>query len=97
MIYIYTGYTQKNGAVSVVKTIETAPFFCVYSVYIYIYIYIYTSRSSLSDIKSYNVILDCSISIENNFSVCLLIRKVEACRAEKFVTDVRVLLSNSEL
>jgi hypothetical protein len=28
----YTGYAQKNGAVSIVKTIETAPFFCVYSV-----------------------------------------------------------------
>jgi hypothetical protein len=30
--HIYTGYTQKNGAVLIVKTIETAPFFCVYSV-----------------------------------------------------------------
>jgi hypothetical protein len=30
--YIYTGYTQKNGAVSIVFTIEPAPFFCVYSV-----------------------------------------------------------------
>ena len=29
----YTGYTQKNGAVTIVKTIETAPFFCVYPVY----------------------------------------------------------------
>jgi hypothetical protein len=29
---IYTEYTQKNGAVSVVFTIETAPFFCVYTV-----------------------------------------------------------------
>jgi hypothetical protein len=28
-----TGYTQKNGAVSIVKTIKTAPFFCVYPVY----------------------------------------------------------------
>ena len=27
-----TGYTQKNGTVSIVKTIETAPFFCVYPV-----------------------------------------------------------------
>jgi hypothetical protein len=27
-----TRYTQKNGAVSIVKTIETAPFFCVYPV-----------------------------------------------------------------
>jgi hypothetical protein len=27
-----TGYTQNNGAVSIVKTIETAPFFCVYPV-----------------------------------------------------------------
>jgi hypothetical protein len=25
----YTGHTQKNGAVSIVFTIETAPFFCV--------------------------------------------------------------------
>jgi hypothetical protein len=32
----YTGYTQKNGAVSIVKTIETAPFFCVYPV-LYLY------------------------------------------------------------
>jgi hypothetical protein len=24
-----TGHTQKNGAVSIVNTIETAPFFCV--------------------------------------------------------------------
>ena len=30
---IYTGYTQNNGAVSIVKTIETAPFFCVHPVY----------------------------------------------------------------
>jgi hypothetical protein len=27
-----TGHTQKNGAVSKVNTIDTAPFFCVYSV-----------------------------------------------------------------
>jgi hypothetical protein len=35
MFYIgqKTGNTQKNGAVSIVFTIETAPFFCVYSVY----------------------------------------------------------------
>lgn len=32
--FIYTGYTQGNGAVTIVKTIETAPFFCVYAVYI---------------------------------------------------------------
>jgi hypothetical protein len=31
-----TEYTQKNGAVSIVFTIETAPLFCVYSVYEYI-------------------------------------------------------------
>jgi hypothetical protein len=29
----YTEYTQNNGAVSIVKTIETAPFFCVYPVF----------------------------------------------------------------
>ena len=29
-----TEYTQKNGADSIVKTIETAPFFCVYPVLI---------------------------------------------------------------
>ena len=29
-----TGYTQNNGAVSIVFTIETAPFFCVYPVII---------------------------------------------------------------
>jgi hypothetical protein len=34
MIYIYTGHTQKNGAVLIAFTIETAPFFCVYPVYI---------------------------------------------------------------
>ena len=28
-----TGHTQNNGADSVVFTIETAPFFCVYAVY----------------------------------------------------------------
>jgi hypothetical protein len=33
-IYIYTGLTQKNGAVLIVFTIETAPFFCVCPVYI---------------------------------------------------------------
>jgi hypothetical protein len=27
-----TRYTQKNGAVSIVKTIETAPLFCVHPV-----------------------------------------------------------------
>jgi hypothetical protein len=31
---VYTGHTQKNGAGSIVFTIETAPFFCVYSVLI---------------------------------------------------------------
>jgi hypothetical protein len=31
--FITTGYTQKNGAVSIVKTIENAPFICVYPVY----------------------------------------------------------------
>jgi hypothetical protein len=30
--YNYTEYTQTNGAVSIVKTIETAPLFCVYPV-----------------------------------------------------------------
>jgi hypothetical protein len=29
----YTEYTQNNGAVSIVLTIETAPFFCAYPVY----------------------------------------------------------------
>jgi hypothetical protein len=33
---LYTGYTQKNGAVSIVFTIETAPFLCVYPVCIYV-------------------------------------------------------------
>jgi hypothetical protein len=28
-----TGYTQKNGAVLIVFTIKTAPFFCVFPVY----------------------------------------------------------------
>jgi hypothetical protein len=32
-ILIYTGHTQKNGAVSLCLTFETAPFFCVYPVY----------------------------------------------------------------
>ena len=29
-----TGHTQQNGAVSIVNTIETAPFFCVCPVYL---------------------------------------------------------------
>jgi hypothetical protein len=33
IVYIYTGHTQKNGAVSKVNSIETAPFFCVCPVY----------------------------------------------------------------
>jgi hypothetical protein len=33
-ILLYTGHTQKNGAVSIVFNTETAPFFCVYSVYL---------------------------------------------------------------
>jgi hypothetical protein len=44
----YTGCTQKNGVVSIVFTIETAPFFCVHSVlsylllyYIFIFYYLY--------------------------------------------------------
>ena len=37
----YTGYTQKNGAVSIVFTFETAPFFCVCPVH--------TVLSSLDD------------------------------------------------
>jgi hypothetical protein len=31
---IYTGSTQNNGAVVIVNTIKTAPFFCVCPVYI---------------------------------------------------------------
>ena len=31
--HINTGHTEKNGAVSIVFTIETAPFFCVYPVH----------------------------------------------------------------
>jgi hypothetical protein len=34
----YTEYTQKTGAVSIVNTIETKPFFCVCPVYIYDYL-----------------------------------------------------------
>ena len=33
---IYTGHTQNNGAVLIVNTIKTAPFFCVCPVYIYV-------------------------------------------------------------
>jgi hypothetical protein len=33
LTFEYTEYTQKNGAVSIVNTIETAPYFCVYPVY----------------------------------------------------------------
>jgi hypothetical protein len=29
----YTGHTQKNGAVLIVNTVKTAPFFCVCLVY----------------------------------------------------------------
>ena len=32
--FIYTGHTQTNGAVLIVNTIKTAPFFCVCPVYI---------------------------------------------------------------
>ena len=42
---VHTGHTQKNGAVSKVNTINTAPFFCVYPVHTYThstYIHIYT-------------------------------------------------------
>jgi hypothetical protein len=30
---LYTGHTQQNGAVSIVNTVDTAPFFCVCPVY----------------------------------------------------------------
>jgi hypothetical protein len=33
-ISTYTGHTQKNGAVLIVNTIKTAPFFCVCPVYV---------------------------------------------------------------
>jgi hypothetical protein len=33
-IDIYTGHTQMNGAVLIVNTITTAPFFCVFPVYV---------------------------------------------------------------
>jgi hypothetical protein len=39
-MYVYTGYTQKNGAVLIVNTIKTAPVFCVCPVYTVVY-YIY--------------------------------------------------------
>ena len=35
MTVTYTGHTQKNGAVLIVFTIKTAPFFCVYPVLIF--------------------------------------------------------------
>jgi hypothetical protein len=28
-LFLYTGHTQKNGAVLIVNTIKTEPFFCV--------------------------------------------------------------------
>jgi hypothetical protein len=31
----YTGHTQNNGAVLIVNTIKTAPFFCVYPVFLF--------------------------------------------------------------
>jgi hypothetical protein len=34
MLVCYTGHTQKNGAVSIVFTIETAPLFGVCPVYV---------------------------------------------------------------
>jgi hypothetical protein len=34
LIVAYTGHTQKNGAVSTVKGIDTAPFFCVCPVHV---------------------------------------------------------------
>jgi hypothetical protein len=34
IIFLYIGYTQKNGAVLIVNTIKTAPLFCVCPVYI---------------------------------------------------------------
>jgi hypothetical protein len=30
---VYTGHTQKNGAVLIVNIIKTAPFFCVFPVF----------------------------------------------------------------
>jgi hypothetical protein len=33
LIHTYTGHTQKNGAVSIVNSFETAPFFCVCPLY----------------------------------------------------------------
>jgi hypothetical protein len=36
---LYTGNTQKNGAVSIVNSFETAPFFCVCPVYEMLYEY----------------------------------------------------------
>jgi hypothetical protein len=38
---LYTAYTQKNGAVSIYISIETAPLFYVYSVYCVQLLYIY--------------------------------------------------------
>jgi hypothetical protein len=32
-VSLYTGNTQKNGAVLIVNTIKTVPFFCVYPVH----------------------------------------------------------------
>jgi hypothetical protein len=34
-LFIYTGHTQKNGAVSIYIYYETAPFFCVCPVYLF--------------------------------------------------------------
>jgi hypothetical protein len=44
-IHIYTGHTQKSGAVLIVNTIKTAPFFCVCPVYklqFYLKMYIFS-------------------------------------------------------
>jgi hypothetical protein len=48
-VVLYTGHTQKNGAVSIVFTIETVPFFCVCPVFSSLYFLQQTERQKLLD------------------------------------------------
>jgi hypothetical protein len=63
--YIYTGHTQKNGAVVIVNTIKTAPFFCVCPIYIYIYRITITTSFCLTEYSKNNILY--ILEIDFNF------------------------------
>jgi hypothetical protein len=93
---VYTGYTQKNGAVLIVNTIKTAPLFCVCPVHILHYC-LHDHRTTSGKIinlyiyKLYIYIqenLECwESTVVKQFSACVDRRKLTSFPFNKIILD----------